>query len=319
MRNNFDVECAEVEVSNLSELVTEGRNPETLDIDKLDTVGIVNRINREDRKVAEAVAAASEDIARAIDVIADKLSKGGRLIYMGAGTSGRLGIVDASECPPTFGVDSQMVQGIIAGGNGAILKSVEGAEDSFDLGKQDLMERKLTPNDVVCAIAASGRTPYAIGGMKYAKETGAPVVCVTMNPDSEMARIADYPISVVVGPEAIMGSTRMKAGTAQKMVLNILTTGAMIRLGKVYSNLMVDVRVSNEKLKARAKRIVMLATGCDEANAAEMLSKTEYDTKLSIFIIVTGIGVGGAREILNNHGGYLQKAIDFVKNNDRHV
>ncbi len=305
-----------MEIDSLSKLVTEGRNSETLDIDQLDTVGIVNRINREDRKVAEAVAAASEDIARAVDVIADRLSKGGRLVYIGAGTSGRLGIVDASECPPTFGVDSQTVQGIIAGGDAAIFKSVEGAEDSSELGKNDLTERKLTSNDVVCAIAASGRTPYTIGAMKYAKETGAPVICVTMNPDSEMTKIADYPISVVVGPEAIMGSTRMKAGTAQKMVLNMLTTGAMIKLGKVYSNLMVDVRASNEKLIARAKRIVMLATGCDEANAAAMLSKTEYDVKLTILVIMTGIEIAEAKEILSNHGGYIQKAIDFIKDKD---
>lgn len=301
-----------MEISKLSKLATEGRNPDTMDIDKLDTLGIITLINEEDKKVALAVERAKEDIARAVDAISDRLSKGGRLIYIGAGTSGRLGIVDASECPPTFGVDFEMVQGVIAGGYGAIFKAVEGAEDNGELGKNDLIERKLTSKDVVCGIAASGRTPYVIGGMKYAREIGAAVVCVTMNTDSEMAKIADYPISVVVGPEAIMGSTRMKAGTAQKMVLNMLTTGTMIKLGKVYSNLMVDVRATNEKLVARAKRIVMLATGVGEDTAGVVLKENDYDVKLAIFIIMTGLDRDKAKDILNRHRGYIQKAIDFV-------
>lgn len=304
-----------MEISKLSKLATEGRNPDTMDIDKLDTLGIITLINEEDKKVALAVERAKEDIARAVDAISDRLSKGGRLIYIGAGTSGRLGIVDASECPPTFGVDFEMVQGVIAGGYGAIFKAVEGAEDNGELGKNDLIERKLTSKDVVCGIAASGRTPYVIGGMKYAREIGAAVVCVTMNTDSEMAKIADYPISVVVGPEAIMGSTRMKAGTAQKMVLNMLTTGTMIKLGKVYSNLMVDVRATNEKLVARAKRIVMLATGVGEDTAGVVLKENDYDVKLAIFIIMTGLDRDKAKDILNRHRGYIQKAIDFVNTN----
>lgn len=301
-----------MKIENLSKLVTEGRNPDTMDIDSVDTIGIVTMINEEDKKVPHAIEAVKEDIARAIDIIADKLSKGGRLLYMGAGTSGRLGIVDASECPPTYGVDPNMVQGIIAGGYTAIFKAVEGAEDNRELGKRDLIEKNLTENDVVCGIAASGRTPYVIGAMEYAKEKGAPVICVTMNPESEMAKIADYPIAVVVGPEAIMGSTRMKAGTAQKLVLNMLTTGAMIKLGKVYSNLMVDVQSTNEKLVARAKRIVMLASGVREEEAEDILSKTNYDVKLSIFIILTGLELEEARRILDMHKGYIKKAVDYV-------
>jgi N-acetylmuramic acid 6-phosphate etherase len=296
-------------------MVTEGRNPDTMDIDKLDTVGIIALINEEDKKVACAVEGVKEDIARAVDVISDRLSRGGRLIYIGAGTSGRLGIVDASECPPTFGVDFEMVQGVIAGGKGAIFKSVEGAEDSWELGKKDLIEEKLAPGDVVCGIAASGRTPYTIGGMKYAKEIGAAVVCITMNPESEMAKIADYPISVIVGPEVIMGSTRMKAGTAQKMVLNMLTTATMIKLGKVYSNLMVDVKASNEKLLARAKRIVMMAADVEEDIARAALEESNYDVKLAIFILKTGLGKDDAKKVLDQHKGYIQKAIDYVETN----
>jgi N-acetylmuramic acid 6-phosphate etherase len=304
-----------MDVSKLSQMVTEGRNPDTMDIDKLDTVGIIALINEEDKKVACAVEGVKEDIARAVDVISDRLSRGGRLIYIGAGTSGRLGIVDASECPPTFGVDFEMVQGVIAGGKGAIFKSVEGAEDSWELGKKDLIEEKLAPGDVVCGIAASGRTPYTIGGMKYAKEIGAAVVCITMNPESEMAKIADYPISVIVGPEVIMGSTRMKAGTAQKMVLNMLTTATMIKLGKVYSNLMVDVKASNEKLLARAKRIVMMAADVEEDIARAALEESNYDVKLAIFILKTGLGKDDAKKVLDQHKGYIQKAIDYVETN----
>jgi N-acetylmuramic acid 6-phosphate etherase len=304
-----------MEINSLSKLVTEGRNPDTLDIDKLDTVGVITLINEEDKKVALAIEQSKEDIAKAVDVIVERLSKGGRLIYMGAGTSGRLGIIDASECPPTYRVSSEMVQGIIAGGNGAIFKAVEGAEDNAVLGRNDLIERELTPCDVVCGIAASGRTPYVIGGMNYAKEVGAAVICVTMNPESEMAKIAECPISIVVGPEAIMGSTRMKAGTAQKLVLNMLTTATMVKLGKVYSNLMVDVMATNEKLVARAKRIVMLATDTDESTAAKILTETGYNVKLSIFMIKTGLDMEKAKDILDNNKGYIQKAIDFANNN----
>lgn len=304
-----------MQIENLSKLVTEGRNPDTMKIDQVSTIEMVRLINEQDQQVALAVAAAQEKIAAAIDVIAAKLGNGGRLIYIGAGTSGRLGILDAAECPPTFGVDYELVQGLIAGGTGAIFKAVEGAEDDPELGRKDLMEKQLTAKDVVCGIAASGRTPYVIGGMSYAREVGATVICVTMNPESEMAKMADIPIVVVVGPEVIMGSTRMKAGTAQKMVLNMLSTGAMVKLGRVYSNLMVDVKATNEKLVARAKKIVMLATGVDEATATAVLTETKFDVKLGILMLKTGLDQQTAKEVLDACRGYIQKAIDYIVKN----
>ena len=298
---------------NLGQLVTESINKDTTNIDKVSTIEMIEMINNEDKKVAYAVEKCKEDIARAVDLVYERLSKGGRLIYVGAGTSGRLGIVDASECPPTFGVDFEMIQGVMAGGYGAIFKAVEGAEDSEELGKKDLKERNLTSNDVVCGIAASGRTPYVIGAMRYGKEVGAGVICVTMNPDSIMAKEAEVPISVVVGPEVIMGSTRMKAGTAQKMVLNMITTGTMIRLGKVYGNLMVDVQTTNEKLVDRAKRIISLATGVDKAEASKYLNITDNNVKLAIFMIKTGLNVKDAKVVLDQNNGYIQKALDSLK------
>jgi N-acetylmuramic acid 6-phosphate etherase len=305
-----------MKVEKLSTLVTEGRNSNTLNIDSLSTIDMISMINQEDKTVPLAVERVKESIAKAVDVIAERLSAGGRLIYIGAGTSGRLGIVDASECPPTFGVDFELVQGLIAGGNTAIFKAVEGAEDNEQLGQTDLINKNISAKDVVCGIAASGRTPYVIGGMNYAKTLGAAVICVTMNPDSEMAKLADIAISVVVGPEVIMGSTRMKAGTAQKLVLNMLTTGAMIKLGKVYGNLMVDVKASNEKLIARAKRIVMLATSPDLEQAEKVLEETNYDVKLSIMMIKTGLVKEKARKLLEDNKGYVQKAIDAFYTKD---
>lgn len=299
-----------MDIEKLSRLVTEGRNPETYNIDSVSTIKMVEMINEEDKKVAFAVEKEKVNIAKAIDIIADRLSRGGRLIYVGAGTSGRLGILDAVECPPTYGVDPELVQGIIAGGYSAIFKAVEGAEDSFELGEKDLIDKELKECDVVCGIAASGRTPYVIGAMKYAKKVGAAVLSVTMNPDSEMAKLAGLSISVVVGPEVIMGSTRMKAGTAQKMVLNMLTTGAMIRLGKVYGNLMIDVKSSNEKLIARAKRIVMLATGENEEMVEEYLKKTNYNVKLTVLMIKTGLPMETSERLLEESHGYVQRAID---------
>jgi N-acetylmuramic acid 6-phosphate etherase len=302
-----------MKIESLEKLVTEGRNPNTMEIDSVSTLEMIEIINEEDRKVAAAVGEAKESIAKAVDLIADRLAQGGRLIYIGAGTSGRLGILDASECPPTFGVSHELVQGIIAGGYTAIFKAVEGAEDDRELAKTDLMERNLTDKDVVCGIAASGRTPYVIGGMNFAKEIGAGVICVTMNPDSEMAKIAHIPISVVVGPEVVMGSTRMKAGTAQKLILNMLTTGAMIKLGKVYGNLMVDVKSSNEKLYARAKRITMLATDETEEVVEKVLKETNQNVKLSILMIKTGLDKDNAEKLLEENKGYVQKAIDSAK------
>ncbi|MCM0649182.1 N-acetylmuramic acid 6-phosphate etherase [Clostridium swellfunianum] len=302
-----------MKVENLAKLVTEGRNPNTMNIDSVSTLEMIKMINEEDKKVALAVEGAAESIAKAVDLIADRLAEGGRLIYIGAGTSGRLGILDASECPPTYGVSHELVQGIIAGGYTAIFKAVEGAEDDMELAKEDLKEASLTAKDVVCGVAASGRTPYVIGGMNYAKEIGAGVICVTMNPGSEMAKIADTPISVVVGPEVIMGSSRMKAGTAQKLVLNMLSTGAMIKLGKVYGNLMVDVKASNEKLYARAKRITMMATEEPEEVVKKVLDETDQNVKLSILMIKTGLSKEAAEKLLEENNGYVQKAIEAAQ------
>jgi len=299
----------DMEIKKLSTLVTEGRNENTMDIDNVSTLKIIELINEEDKLVALAVEEAKESIAESVDIITKRLSSGGRLIYIGAGTSGRLGILDASECPPTYGVSPDLVQGLIAGGYTAILKAVEGAEDDINLCKSELIEKKLNKYDVVCGIAASGRTPYVIGGMNYAKSVGAAVICVTMNADSEMAKLADVAISVVVGPEVIMGSTRMKAGTAQKLVLNMLTTASMIKLGKVYSNLMVDVKSSNEKLIARAKRIVMLATDVDEEHATNILGQTHFDVKLSILMIKSKLEKDEAEKLLIKNSGYVKKAI----------
>lgn len=299
-----------MDINKLSKLITEGINSNTLNIDKVSTLEIVKLINNEDKKVAFAVEKEKERIAEAIDVIADRLLRGGRLIYVGAGTSGRLGILDASECPPTYGVSYDMVQGLIAGGYTAIFKAKEGAEDDFALGKEDLKEKNLTKDDVVCGIAASGRTPYVIGAMRYAKKIGAAVIGITMNPESEMAKLAEIPISVVVGPEVIMGSTRMKAGTAQKMILNMLTTGTMIKLGKVYGNLMVDLKATNEKLYVRAKRIIMIATGVEESTAENILKETNNDVKLSILMLKTRLCKEKAEILLKEHGGYVQRAID---------
>ncbi|WP_027624431.1 N-acetylmuramic acid 6-phosphate etherase [Clostridium lundense] len=299
-----------MEVERLSKLITEGINKNTANIDRVNTYDMITMINEEDKKVAFAVEKAKEDIAKAVDVVSERLLKGGRLIYIGAGTSGRLGIIDASECPPTFGVDHDLIQGVIAGGNSAIFKAVEGAEDSEKLGKKDLMDLNIRKEDVICGIAASGRTPYVIGGMKYGKEIGAAIISITMNTESEMTRIADVGISVVVGPEVIMGSTRMKSGTAQKMILNMISTGTMIKLGKVYENLMVDLKASNDKLIARAKRILMLATGISLEEAEKLLKETDYDIKLSIVISKTCLHKEVCKTLLQNNRGYVQKAIE---------
>jgi len=310
---NCEIGGYTMKVENIKEIATEGRNENTLNIDNVSTIEMLEMINNEDKKVPEAVGMVKEQIAAAVDLIADKLSKGGRLIYVGAGTSGRLGVVDASECPPTFGVDYDLVQAVIAGGETALIKAIEGAEDDPKLGVEDLIKKKLTNLDVVCGIAASGRTPYVIGAMEYAKGIGASVLCVTMNKKCKMVEIADIPISVQVGPEVIMGSTRMKSGTAQKLVLNMLTTCSMIKLGKVYSNLMVDVQSTNEKLITRAKRIVMIATDVDEEVANEILEITKYDVKLSIFILKTGTNLENAKKILKENNGYIQNAIDSIR------
>lgn len=299
-----------MEIKNLGKLTTEARNENTMNIDSVTTSEMIKLIIEEDKKVPGAIEKEADAIAKAVDITAERLSRGGRLIYVGAGTSGRMGILDASECPPTYGVSSELIQGIIAGGNSAMFKAVEGAEDDEKLGKKDLQDKELNERDVVCGIAASGRTPYVIGAMEYAKEIGAAIISVTMNKDSKMASAADVSISVEVGPEAIMGSTRMKAGTAQKLILNIISTCTMIKLGKVYGNLMVDVKASNEKLFARAKRIVLLATEAEEVVIEKALKETDYNVKLSIIMIITELEKSEAVKLLEKNKGFVKKAID---------
>ncbi|BAX55472.1 N-acetylmuramic acid 6-phosphate etherase [Photobacterium damselae subsp. piscicida] len=294
---------------DLSQLVTESRNQASNAIDTLSTLDMVTVINQEDQKVALAVEKTLPEIALAVDAITDAFMAGGRLIYMGAGTSGRLGILDASECPPTYGSNPNQVVGLIAGGHKAILKAVENAEDNRELAKQDLQNLGLTKNDVVVGIAASGRTPYVIGGMKYAYSVGAQVVAVSCNPQSEMTKIADIAITPVVGAEVITGSSRMKAGTAQKLVLNMLTTGAMIRTGKVFGNLMVDVEATNAKLIQRQTNIVMQATDCDAAQAEEALSACDRHCKTAILMILAGLDAEQAKKQLANHNGFIRSAL----------
>ncbi|HHF3127045.1 TPA: N-acetylmuramic acid 6-phosphate etherase [Vibrio alginolyticus] len=296
-------------IAALSHLVSEGRNPDTMDIDLLPSLDIVQRINQQDKLVPLAVEKVLPEIAQAVDKITEAFKVGGRLFYIGAGTSGRLGVLDASECPPTFGTDPEMVVGIIAGGKEAMFRAKEGAEDDPALGEQDLKENTLTQRDVVVGIAASGRTPYVIGGLEYANELGATTVALSCNPDSPIADIADIAISPVVGPEALTGSTRLKSGTAQKLVLNMLTTASMIRLGKSYQNLMVDVKATNAKLVARAARIVMQATDCTNQEAKTALKETDYDAKLAILMILTGLDKESATEQLNAKQGYLRKVV----------
>lgn len=295
---------------DLNKMVTEKRNLNTKDIDKVSTLEMVKKINDEDKLVAYAVEKELPQIANAIDKIAEAINNDGRLIYCGAGTSGRLGILDASECPPTYGVSPEVVQGIIAGGMEAIFKAKEGAEDSKELCVEDLRNMNFTKEDVLVGIAASGRTPYVIGGLEYANSIGAVTVGVTCNPQSDIAAVAKIAISPVVGPEVITGSTRMKAGTAQKMVLNMLSTGAMVKTGKVYGNLMVDVKATNEKLVERAKHIVIEATEVSREKAEAVLEETNYDVKLSILMIMANLSKKEGKALLEENNGYIAKALE---------
>lgn len=296
-------------ISELEGLVSEDRNPRSMEIDLFPTVEVLRSINEEDKGVPSAVEKVIPQIAEAVDDIVRAFRKGARLVYIGAGTSGRLGVLDASECPPTFSVPDGMVVGLIAGGTEALMHAIEGAEDDPDQGRQALADIGLTADDVVVGIAVSGRTPYVIGAVTYAKTLGARTVALSCNPNSAIAAIADIAISPVVGPEILTGSTRLKSGTAQKLVLNMLTTASMIRIGKTYQNLMVDLHASNRKLVARAARIVMQATGCSPDEAREVLDLTENDVKLAILIQLTGMDVGSARTALEGAGGFLRKAI----------
>ena len=294
---------------DLDRLTTEQRNAATLHIDELPVPDMLRTIHEEDKKVFEAVESALPMIARAVETIAVRLKKGGRLFYLGAGTSGRLGILDAVECPPTFGTDPTLVQGIIAGGSQAIFLAQEGAEDSFMLAQEDLQKRGFCASDVLCGIAASGRTPYVIGGLDYARSLGAATIAIACTPDSPIASIADVAITAIAGPEVITGSTRLKAGTAQKIILNMLSTGTMICLGKVYGNLMVDVKSSNAKLEERARRIVMEATGRSRMEAQEALEKASGNAKTAIFMLLANLSVEKAQAQLAAADGYIRRAL----------
>ena len=297
---------------DLSVLVTESRNKETMGLDQMTPLEIVAIMNREDGKAVEAVGEVLPQIARAIAWCTDSLKQKGRIIYMGAGTSGRLGVLDAVECPPTFGVSPDVVVGLMAGGSAAFVKAVEGAEDSQTLGEEDLKKIHLSPADIVIGLAASGRTPYVISGLRYAKKTGCRTVAVSCNRDSEIGKEADLAIEPVPGPEVLTGSTRLKAGTAQKMVLNMISTGSMVGIGKVYQNLMVDVVQTNMKLITRAENIVMTATGCTREEARDCLEEAEGSVKLAITMILLHCGAKSAKTRLNRAGGYVRNAIQDV-------
>ena len=298
---------------NLETLLTEARNPETENIDELATLEILQSINQEDKKVALAIELVLPQISQTVDWIVESLSGGGRLFYLGAGTSGRLGILDASECPPTYGTSPDLVQGIIAGGQKAVFCAVEGAEDSLTMATEDLESRGLRPRDVVVGIAASGRTPYVIGGLEHARQVGCHTVAVVCTPDSEMQKVSELTIAVLVGPEVIMGSTRMKAGTSQKLVLNMLTTASMIKMGKVYSNLMVDVQATNKKLVERSKRIVCLATGVSREKAEAAIFEAGGSVKVAVTLLLTGISAVEAQELLVQASGSVSQALKIVR------
>ncbi len=293
----------------LDHLTTEARNPATTGLDDLSAIEVVRLINSEDALVAQAVGREAEVIAEVVEIVADRLSRGGRLVYMGAGTSGRLGVLDAAECPPTFNADPSQVIGLIAGGKTALTTAVEGAEDNPELGAQDLADIQLTPNDVLIGIATSGRTPYVVGGLQYARKLGAFTVAFSCNDAAEIRDQANLAITPVVGPEVLSGSTRLKAGTATKLVLNTITTAAMIRLGKTYGNLMVDLRPSNNKLLARSVRIVGLATGLGQDESQQVLDLCDGEVKLAIVVQLSGATPDEARRRLAACDGHVGRAI----------
>ncbi|MDA7793479.1 N-acetylmuramic acid 6-phosphate etherase [Glaciecola sp.] len=302
-----------VKIQDLQHILSESRHPDSMDIDMQSTNVILQIINSADQTVPVAVAQALPQISAAVDVIVKQLRLGGRLIYLGAGTSGRLGILDAVECRPTFSVDDELVQGIIAGGEQALTHAVEGAEDDINAAAVDLAAISFNAKDVLVGIAASGRTPYVIGGLNYATQLGAANISVSCNPNGKINTLAAINICAAVGPEILTGSTRMKAGTAQKLILNMLSTASMIKLGKTFTNLMVDVNASNAKLKARAQRIVVEATGCDEHQALTTLISTNYQPKSAILCILADINPNEATRLLLQHDGFLRHALQAAK------
>jgi N-acetylmuramic acid 6-phosphate etherase len=298
---------------DLKKITTEGRNSNTFDIDVLPTIDILKKINKEDQTVAFAVEKALPQIAILVDKVVETFHKNGRLIYMGAGTSGRIGIIDAVECRPTFSVSDEMVTCLMAGGEKALVKAVEGAEDSTEMAVKDLVNIKVNESDIVVGITASGRTPYAVAGVEYAKKVGATTGCITTSSNSEISRVSDYPIEAITGPEPITGSTRMKSGTAQKLICNLITTTSMIKMGKVYENLMIDVQPTNKKLVTRAQNIVMEITGVSRDQAQASIEKFG-SVKNSIFSILTNIeSVEQVNEYLTQANGHIRNAIKLVK------
>ena len=294
---------------NLKNMSTETRNPNTMDLDIMSPLEIVTVMNQEDARVPAAITPVLPQIAQCVTWAIESIETGGRIIYTGAGTSGRLGVLDAVECPPTFGVSPDVVVGLMAGGNNAFDRAAEGAEDSRELGREDLIRIGLEKRDIVIGIAASGRTPYVLGGLAYAREVGCRTVAISCNAGSPIGAAADLAIEVVPGPECLTGSTRLKAGTCQKLILNMISTATMVRCGKAYQNLMVDVLQSNEKLAVRAQNIVMEATGCDRDTAAEKLSAAEGNAKTAITMILADCTLEEARERLTRAKGHVRDAI----------
>ncbi len=296
-------------MEDISELSTEKRNMRTMKLDEMTPYQIISIMNEEDHKVVEAVHQALPQIEKTIQWTTQSLQSGGRILYIGAGTSGRIGILDAVECPPTFGVSYNMVVGVIAGGQEAFVKAKEGAEDDPELGKKDLQDHQLTAKDVVIGLAASGRTPYVIGALRYARELGCKTVAISNNKEAPISAEADLAIELLTGPEVLTGSTRLKAGTAEKMVLNMISTASMVGIGKVYENLMVDVRQSNEKLVIRSENIVMEAVGCTREEARKNLKEVDGKTKLAITKMLLGCDAVTAGESLKQAGGKVKAAI----------
>lgn len=306
------------EMTALATLSTEGRNPRTTDLDTLETGTLLEVMNDEDQQVARAVRTALPQIRAAVEAIADARRRGGRLIYLGAGTSGRIGVLDAVECPPTFGTDPGEVIGLIAGGDGAFLRAVEGAEDDPDLAVAELKAVRLSADDVVVGLAASGRTPYVLGGLRHARAIGATTVALSCNPGARISAEADIPIEVVTGPEVLTGSTRLKAGTAQKLVCNMLSTASMVRSGKVYANLMVDVQPTNAKLVDRAQRIIAAATGVDRSAAQSALAAASGNAKTAIVMLLADQTAPAAAGLLHKAGGDVRAAVALAAGAGEH-
>lgn len=294
---------------NLDKMTTETRNPSTVELDTMSPLEVVSIMNREDAKVPEAIKPVLPQIAQIVEWAIQAVEAGGRVFYMGSGTSGRLGVLDAAECPPTFGVSDDVIIGLIAGGDKAFLKAVEGAEDSRELGREDLESRKLTQNDLVIGIAASGRTPYVLGALDYAKEVGCHTAAISCNAGCAIGQAAEVAVEAVVGPEVLTGSTRLKAGTAQKLILNMISTATMVGVGKAYQNLMVDVMQTNEKLRRRAEKIVTEATGVSQEEARKNIDLAGGSAKTAITMILAGCGAEEARARLEKARGHVREAI----------